>query len=113
MSKITTHVLDTSAGRPAAAVSILLEQQTPGGWREAGKGATDDDGRCLDLLAEAETLEKGAYRLTFGSGPYFAARGVATFFPEVSIVFEVSHPEEHHHVPLLLSPFGYSTYRGS
>jgi 5-hydroxyisourate hydrolase len=113
VSRLTTHVLDTSAGRPASALSVLLERQTADGWREAGKGATDIDGRCFDLLAEGQDLEKGVYRLTFGSGTYFAARGVATFYPLVSVVFEVSHPEEHHHVPLLLSPFGYSTYRGS
>ena len=113
MSRLTTHVLDTSVGRPAAAVSVLLEKHTAGGWRKVGNGATDIDGRCFSLLGEGAALEKGVYRLTFGSGTYFAARGVDAFYPQINVVFEVRHPEEHHHVPLLLSPFGYSTYRGS
>lgn len=113
MSQLTTHVLDTSAGRPAAGVSLKLERQAGDGWSEAGRGATNGDGRCLDLLPEGTGLERGAYRLTFSSGAYFEGRKIATFFPEVIIVFQVSQPDEHHHVPLLLSPFGYSTYRGS
>jgi 5-hydroxyisourate hydrolase len=113
VSRITTHVLDTAAGRPAAAVSVLLEKQTPDGWRKVGKGATDVDGRCQNLLSAGEPFETGVYRLTFGSGTYFAGRGVTAFYPQVSVVFEVRDPREHHHVPLLLSPFGYCTYRGS
>lgn len=113
MSPITTHVLDTSLGRPAEDVAVLLETAGADGFRELSRGTTDQDGRCRSLLAEGAPLARGVYRLTFDSGAYFAARGVATFFPQVCIVFEVREPEQHHHVPLLLSPFGYSTYRGS
>lgn len=113
MSAITTHVLDTSLGRPAEGVAVLLEAAEGAGFRELARGSTDHDGRCRDLLAQGAPLAKGTHRLTFASGAYFAARGVATFFPHVCIVFEVHDPSQHHHVPLLLSPFGYSTYRGS
>ncbi len=113
MSPITTHVLDTSQGRPASGVAVLLEAAEGDAFRELARGRTDDDGRCRGLLDDGTTLTKGAYRLTFETGAYFSARGVATFFPRVSIVFEVRDPQQHHHVPLLLSPFGYTTYRGS
>ena len=113
MSPITTHVLDTSRGRPARGVAVLLEAAEGDGFRELARGRTDDDGRCRDLLPEGARLAEGVYRLSFDSGAYFAARGVATFFPRVSILFEVREAAQHHHVPLLLSPYGYSTYRGS
>ncbi|HMB54736.1 MAG TPA: hydroxyisourate hydrolase [Thermoanaerobaculia bacterium] len=115
---ISTHVLDVSRGRPAAGVRVVLECRRGGGedgdgWRRLGHGATDDDGRVTTLLPEAKTLEAGVHRLTFYLGEWFAARDVEAFYPQAVIVFEVREPEEHHHVPLLLSPFGYSTYRGS
>jgi 5-hydroxyisourate hydrolase len=110
-SPITTHVLDTSIGRPAAGVRARLESVSAAGARLIGSGVTNDDGRIADLLNDP--VEAGRYRITFETGGYFASRGVATFFPEVSIVFEITNPQQHHHVPLLLSPFGYSTYRGS
>jgi len=113
VSAITTHVLDTSLGRPAAGVGVTLERREAGRWLELGRGRTDADGRCRDLLPEGTTLQKASYRLTFNSGGYFGSRGAAGFYPYVSIVFEVQEPSVHHHVPLLLSPFGYSTYRGS
>jgi 5-hydroxyisourate hydrolase len=114
MSGITTHVLDTSAGRPARGVTVRLEVQMAGrGWVTLAERATDADGRVRDLLAEGARVDAGTYRLTFGTGAYFAAQARETFFPEASIVFEVRDPSQHHHVPLLLSPFGYSTYRGS
>jgi 5-hydroxyisourate hydrolase len=113
VSPITTHVLDTSQGRPAAGVEVLLERADGDAFRELARGRTDDDGRCRDLLDAGTPLTQGAYRLTFDSGAYFSARGVEAFFPRVSIVFEVREPQQHHHVPLLLSPFGYTTYRGS
>jgi 5-hydroxyisourate hydrolase len=113
MSKITTHVLDVSLGRPAADVAVVLESQSPAGaWTEAGRGATDADGR-LKTFAAGETLGAGIYRLTFDTGAYFAKRQVATLYPQVAIVFEVKGGQDHYHIPLLLSPFGYSTYRGS
>ena len=114
MSRLTTHVLDTSKGLPARGVALTLEhRQVSGAFFALGAGATDDDGRCKALLPEGVALSAGVYRLTFETGGYFAAAGTPSFFPSVSIVFEVTQPERHHHVPLLLSPFGYSTYRGS
>jgi 5-hydroxyisourate hydrolase len=110
---ITTHVLDTSIGRPASGVSVVLEMWSGGGWISKGHGATDDDGRARALMASGEALAPGVYRLRFESGAYFRSRGVEAFFPHVEITFTVSEPAKHHHVPLLLSPFGYSTYRGS
>ncbi len=111
MSAITTHVLDVSRGKPAAGVQLTLERQEGAAWRELGAGVTDGDGRKRDLLREP--LQAGSYRLTFETAAYFAAQKLETFYPRVSIVFEVRAASEHHHVPLLLSPYGYSTYRGS
>jgi len=114
MSAITTHVLDTAAGRPAAGVPITLEIEEGGAWRTLGHGATDRDGRLRDLLPDGVRPAPGRYRLTFDTAAYFAACGADSFFyPAVQILFRIVRPEEHHHVPLLLSPFGFSTYRGS
>lgn len=114
MSGITTHVLDTARGRPAAGVPVLLERrEAAGGWRELGRGATDAEGRVRSLLPAGSALEAGVYRLTFDTAAYSRTQGTAGFYPEVRISFEVRNPAEHHHLPLLLSPFGYSTYRGS
>jgi 5-hydroxyisourate hydrolase len=113
MSHITTHVLDVSLGRPAANVSVILEAQSPSGnWTEAARGATDADGRLREWAA-AKTLTAGTYRLTFDTRAYFAGRKMPSLYPQIIIVFEVRDAEEHYHIPLLLSPFGYSTYRGS
>jgi len=113
VSAITTHLLDTSRGRPARGVAVRLEvENADGSWRQIGKGATDADGRARHLLPDF-ALTEGIYRLTFETGPYFAAQEIDAFYPEVVIVFTVSDPAQHYHVPLLLSPFGYSTYRGS
>ena len=109
---ITTHVLDTARGRPAVGVPIVLERATGDGWEHVGRGATDADGRLRDLIADGAPVADGRYRLTFDTGAYFRDRGEAAFYPEVVVVFTVV-ADEHHHVPLLLSPFGYSTYRGS
>jgi 5-hydroxyisourate hydrolase len=108
---ITTHVLDTSRGCPAVGVPVVLERAVDSGWQPVGRSTTDADGRACDLLSSAP--EDGRYRLTFDTGAYFSAAGDAGFYPEVSVTFEVSPGEDHYHVPLLLSPFGYSTYRGS
>jgi len=114
MSAVTTHVLDTAAGRPAAGVPVTLEARDEAGvWREVGRGRTDADGRLRDLLPADFALRAGAYRLTFDVGTYFAARGVEGFYTEVSVSFVVRDAVAHYHVPLLLSPYGYSTYRGS
>lgn len=106
---LSTHVLDAQAGRPAAGVAVRLESWTENGWALSAERATDADGRIADLGKPGT----GRHRLTFDTGGYFAARGTATFYPEVSVVFEVTEPDQHHHVPLLLSPFSYTTYRGS
>ena len=113
MSGITTHVLDTSRGRPASGVPVLLEIREEDGWREIGRALTDDDGRARQLLPPGSSLIPGIYRLTFDLDRYFASREIEGFYPEAAIVFHVRDAAQHHHVPLLLSPFGYSTYRGS
>jgi 5-hydroxyisourate hydrolase len=113
MSAITTHILDLARGRPAEGVAVTLEAREGGGWRAVGAGVTDDDGRLKTLLPAGQKLEAGDYRLTFATGPYFAARETPSFYPEVTVVFTVEAAREHYHVPLLLSPYGYSTYRGS
>ena len=113
MSKITTHVLDISLGRPAADVPVVLElQSVSGSWSEIGHGVTDGDGRMKDLAA-GKPVAAGVYRITFDTGAYFTKQQLAGFYPKVIIVFEVKDGQEHYHIPLLLSPFGYSTYRGS
>ena len=113
MSTISTHILDTAAGIPAEGVPIILEANTDDGWQPIGGGTTDDDGRVRDLLDDAEALEVGIYRMTFETGVYFEANEAKGFYPVVKVVFEIQAPDEHYHVPLLLSPYGYSTYRGS
>ena len=113
-SPITTHVLDTSRGRPAEGVPAVLEiRDASGAWRPLAHGTTDDDGRISDLLPADHTLAAGIYRLTLDVATYFQAHGKETFYPGIAITFEIRAPGEHYHVPLLLSPFGYSTYRGS
>jgi len=114
MSAITTHVLDTARGRPAAGVPVTLEAQAaPPLWQVVGKGVTDADGRLKSLLAGGAALQAGTYRLTFDTAAYFRAQNVETFYPEVRVTFTVRDAAQHYHVPLLLSPHGYSTYRGS
>jgi 5-hydroxyisourate hydrolase len=113
MSAITTHVLDLSTGHPAAGIDVLLEFESADRWMRVGHGSTDADGRLRTLMPPGALLEPGAYRLTFHTKPYFEKAGARTFFPHVVIVFEAVSGEPHYHVPLLLSPFGYSTYRGS
>ncbi|RKR76016.1 hydroxyisourate hydrolase [Frondihabitans australicus] len=107
MSHVTTHVLDSSIGRPAGGVYVELQEPT---GRVLGTGVTNADGRVPSL--GPDVLDDGAYRLVFDTGAYFAATGTATFYPSVTLDFQVSG-DPHYHVPLLLSPFAYSTYRGS
>jgi len=114
VSAITTHVLDISRGVPAAGVEVTLEWSSPReGWQLMGKGATDPDGRLRTLMPEAGSAPPGLYRLQFATGAYFQERGTAAFHPHITVTFEVLDGEAHHHVPLLVSPFGYTTYRGS
>jgi 5-hydroxyisourate hydrolase len=111
MSQITTHVLDTARGAPAAGVPVRLENVSGTAAQEIGLGSTDADGRAADL--GPERLPAGTYRLVFDTGGYFARQGTAGFFPEVAVTFTIEGEGQHYHVPLLLSPFGYATYRGS
>jgi 5-hydroxyisourate hydrolase len=114
MSAITTHVLDTARGKPAAGVAVVLERRDGRGqWTGVGRGETDADGRVKNLVPDAAPFEAGEYRLVFDTRRYFTAQSVPTFYPSVVIVFEAVAGESHCHVPLLLGRFGYTTYRGS
>ena len=110
---ISTHVLNTASGKPAAGVAIVLQYQAGKNWEELGRGLTDLQGRAADLYLSKKPLQAGTYRLVYETGVYFKGQGTKTFFPQVEIIFEIEKTDEHYHVPLLLSPFGYSTYRGS
>lgn len=112
MSQISTHILDTSAGKPAANVEVVLSYQSDQGWTEVARDTTNSDGRVADWLGDT-VLEKGNYKLIFETGRYFRSNGVETLYPYVDIVFTITGDGQHYHVPLLLNPFGYSTYRGS
>jgi 5-hydroxyisourate hydrolase len=109
MSHLSTHVLDTAAGRPAAGIVVRLEAFDGDGWHPVASATTDTDGRVTDLLHDAP-LRRGEYRLTFEVGAYL---GPEAFYPEAVVVFRVGDPEDRYHIPLLLSPYGYTTYRGS
>ena len=111
---ITTHVLDTTSGKPGAGIAVVLERKThTSGWQAIGEGMTDMDGRSNDLLSTRDAFLPGHYRLIFEIGPYFLLQSLECFFPQVTISFVVKDAQQHYHVPLLVSPFGYSTYRGS
>lgn len=109
MSTLSTHVLDTSTGKPAAGVAVRLERVSDA--TTLGAATTDQDGRLRDFVSSQ--LTEGAYRLRFDVGGYFARQQRAAFFPEIVVVFQIGSADEHYHVPVLISPFGYSTYRGS
>ncbi len=111
VSHITTHVLDTTLGKPAAGVAVELDKLSGAEWHRLASGTTDAQGRAKDL--GPERLPNGRYRLRFDTGAYFASIGTEAFFPEVSLTFTLEATQEHYHVPLLLSPFAFSTYRGS
>ncbi len=113
MSQITTHVLDTSLGKPVSGIEIILEkEEQTGPWTLLGKGTTNADGRLPGLVPDTQKLTPGNYRLLFATGAYHARIGVKGFYPSVTIAFEIKD-DQHYHVPLLLNPYGYSTYRGS
>ncbi len=114
MNRISTHVLDTTQGQPAQGVMVRLERKAAHGqWVELKSSRTDEDGRCGQLLPENEFLSAGLYRLLFDTGSYHFAQNIEGFYPVVEIHFQVRQGESHFHVPLLLSPNGYTTYRGS
>jgi len=113
MSPITTHILDTSRGLPAAGVHVALDRRTaPESWTVLGSGVTNADGRIADLLPDGTNLTAGIYRLRFATAAYFRSLEVSSIFPEVQIQFQVDDAHGHWHIPLLISPFGFTTYRG-
>lgn len=112
MSQITTHVLDTTKGKPASGVRISLYQQINEKWKEISVGTTNNDGRVSDLLKKDALLDIGVYKMKFETGEYFDRQGIGGFYPFVEIIFSIT-ANEHYHIPLLISPHGYSTYRGS
>jgi 5-hydroxyisourate hydrolase len=112
MSLITTHILDTTIGKPVQGVTIILYQQKKNEWVEIAKGVTNMDGRISDLIRKDEVVALGIYKMKFLVKEYFDLSQIATFYPFIEITFEIKG-QEHYHIPLLLSPFGYSTYRGS
>jgi 5-hydroxyisourate hydrolase len=114
MKCISTHVLDLVRGKPAADVPARLERQDPaGGWRIVTSARTDQEGRCPQLLPEGGGISAGVYRLIFDTASYFAQQKMVALYPVVEIPFQVQAGESHFHIPLLLSPYGYTTYRGS
>jgi len=111
---LSTHVLDATTGRPAAGVQVRLEHGADAGWAPAGQGQTDADGRLrLSGPESAADFGPGVYRITFDTERYYSSQNVTGFYPEASITFHVRDASQHYHVPLLLSPYGFSTYRGS
>ena len=114
LNRISTHVLDTALGKPAARVPVRLEQREKDGrWITLGSFNTDADGRCAQMLAESQSAPEGQYRLVFDTATYYAAQNVPGLYPVVEITFEARKGEAHYHIPLLLSPNGYTTYRGT
>jgi 5-hydroxyisourate hydrolase len=113
VSGISTHVLDLTRGRPASGVAVLLARESSGEWVEVSSRKTDRDGRVASMLRENEAAETGLYRLHFETAPYFRAHSVEPLHPFVEVFFEIRNPSEHYHIPLLLTPYSYSTYRGS
>ena len=112
MSGISTHVLDTSIGRAAAGIPVVLERADGQHWNTVASCITDADGRCPKLMA-VENVYAGRFRLTFATATYFATHHQPTLYPEVTIIFDVATDHSNYHIPLLLSPFGYTTYRGT
>jgi len=109
---LSTHILDTALGRPAANVSLALSKLNEGEWQELGRGEIDADGRCKTLLGDAP-LQAATYKLHFAVADYYAAQKLTGLYPFIEIIFNVTDPSQHHHIPLLLTANGYTTYRGS
>lgn len=112
MSQITTHVLDTSRGKPGNEISVSLLQQQAEDWRQVGLATTDEHGRCNSLLKKDVVLEAGVYRLRIDVKNYFDREGLPCFYPFIEITFTITGPE-HYHIPVLISSFGFTTYRGT
>lgn len=113
MSQITTHILDTAHGRPAAGVAVSLSLQVADAWQLLATGTTNPDGRVTDLLPEDKPLPAGIYKMHFDTAAYFSNTDQPVFYPWADVVFAANGDGTHYHIPLLLSPYGYSTYRGS
>ncbi len=113
MKRISTHVLDLALGKPASDVAVRLEKHEPSGWRLLASERTDRDGRCPQLLPEKEVLTPGSYRLAFDTKSYYEAQKIEALYPVVEVTFRFREGETQLHIPLLLSPNGYTTYRGS
>jgi 5-hydroxyisourate hydrolase len=114
MKRISTHILDLVQGKPAKDLPVRLEKQmSTGDWRLLTSTHTDHEGRCPQLLPDEADLSSGIYRLIFATGTYFALAKIAALYPVVEVTFQVQDRESHFHIPLLLSPNGYTTYRGS
>ena len=112
MSQLTTHILDTSRGRPAAGITVVLYRGENDEWTEIARGISNADGRVADLVDNNTRLEHCMHKLRFETKDYFDSHQIKTFYPFVEVAFDIT-TDEHYHVPLLLNPFGYSTYRGS
>lgn len=110
---ITTHILDVSIGKPAAGVRVSLARLADGNRVQVGSGVTDADGRLKNLVPNAPGPNAGVFELTFETGPYFMGRDIKSFHPRITVTVEITDATQHYHVPLLVSPFGYTTYRGS
>ncbi len=110
-SPITTHVLDTANGHPASGIRVILEIEEAGGWKKLASGKTNADGRITDWLPAGQPVKTGKYRVTFKVSDYFDEG--EDFYSDIQILFHLNNPDEHYHIPLLLSPYGYTTYRGS
>lgn len=112
MNRLTTHILDISIGKPASGVTVILLHQQGEAWIEITRGSTNKDGRITDWLEDNTILPAGIFKLVFETGAYFNKATITTFYPVVEVVVAIAD-EAHYHIPLLLSPYGYSTYRGS
>lgn len=110
---LSVHVLNTETGLPSANVAVILEAQQGDNWVKINEGTTNKDGRISDLYPKETNLQKGIYRVTFKTGDWYKANQKRSFFPEVPVVFVIDGSLDHYHIPLLLSSYGYSTYRGS
>jgi 5-hydroxyisourate hydrolase len=110
---LSVHVLDLQSGQPTAGIGVTLEQRSGEQWRELAAGVTNAQGRIAALYPEGKPIAAGEYRIVFKTGEHYARQGQATFFPRIPVEFKVENTTQHFHIPLLLSPFGYSTYRGN
>jgi 5-hydroxyisourate hydrolase len=110
---LSVHVLNLETGVPSAGVEVTLEQHAGAAWQPLAKGTTNEQGRIPELYPASKTFEPGEYRVVFKTGAYYQRQHQATFFPEIPVIFQVTQTDQHYHIPLLLSPYGFSTYRGS